>query len=430
MEAWSRCCVLDKLDEAQNLGLQFWQTKSNAIIVYQTVPPECISMVIHNNNMKIVYERLSDPQPAPKVVLKSDWLVLQQQQRTKPSFGQLERQDCKEEVEITTSIFNKIDLKIDGVPQSDILKDEEQMKSISEAVEKLQGTETNLGEDCIFTEEAADRIHRQRHAELVELRQTSKTLQCKDCLKHVPDRMVRCCCGYGNRPTQEFLQEIEERCRRPCRPQWKVRFCSRGMKHGLQPWQETHKRAREHPRGVRKRGRKRQEEWTTIRERWHKHDIYRTNQSTLNGWTIENVKYLDCIGKIDISYTATKSQRSRWEGILKVFCACPDHSGGPKNTRPNFTEAVETVKTLSSKEEWRVPDQPVEEWECMYDRFDPKVKAHWIWLSKNWASYFKETGGVNSRPTRRAQFFQCTMYTHGSWRKDEETKSFLRSAVM
>ena len=42
---------------------------------------------------------------------------------------------------MTTSIFNKIDSRIDGVSQSDILKDEEQMENISEAIQKLQDTE-------------------------------------------------------------------------------------------------------------------------------------------------------------------------------------------------------------------------------------------------------------------------------------------------
>ena len=68
-------------------------------------------------------------------------------------------------------------MRIDGVSQSDILKDDKQMKNISEAIQKLQDTETNLGEDHIHTEEAADRIHNKGNVELVELRQTSKKVQ-------------------------------------------------------------------------------------------------------------------------------------------------------------------------------------------------------------------------------------------------------------
>ena len=80
--------------------------------------------------------------------------------------------------------------------ESDILKDEEQMRNISEAIQKLQDIETNRGEDHIYTEEAADRIHSQGNVELVEPRQTSKTVHCEGCLRHSPEGMVRWYCGY------------------------------------------------------------------------------------------------------------------------------------------------------------------------------------------------------------------------------------------
>ena len=74
---------------------------------------------------------------------------------------------------------------------------------------------------------------------------------------------------------------------------WKVRLYSRGLKHGPRQWQEDYRRAKEHLRGVRKQWEKRQQKCTTIPERWDQDDVYRTNQSTLHGWTIEYVKYLD-----------------------------------------------------------------------------------------------------------------------------------------
>ena len=88
-------------------------------------------------------------------------------------------------------------------------------------------------------------------------------------------------------------------------------------------------------------------------------------------------KYLDYFAQIDMSYTATRTQRNRSECRLKVFCNCPDNSGRPKNTRPNFTEAVEMAMT-TSKEEWGVPDPPEEERERMYDKVDPKTREHLI----------------------------------------------------
>ena len=53
-----------KLKEAQDLGLQFGQTKSNAIIVYHPAQPECIFKVIAKHDRRIIYERLPAPLPA------------------------------------------------------------------------------------------------------------------------------------------------------------------------------------------------------------------------------------------------------------------------------------------------------------------------------------------------------------------------------
>ena len=232
--------------------------------------------------MKAVYERPSDPQLAPKTVLKTRWLVHQeQQQRTNQGFGQPKQSGCKEESkdEITTLILNKIELRMDGIIVSEILDDEKQMKSISEIVEQLHTT--NYGENHVFfPEEEAEQIKMQGNMEWTDLRRTTRTVQCGSCLRHVL-------------------------------ASWKVRMFSRGYKHGPQKWQEDHRRAKKDLRSVRNNAGKNKQNWTTILGRWNHDYVFRTDQSTLQGWTIEYVRYLDYIGQVDISYTAPKSQRIR-----------------------------------------------------------------------------------------------------------------------
>ena len=43
------------------------------MIVYQTVPPECIFKAIAKHDKEIIFDRLPEAQPAPKVTLKSHW---------------------------------------------------------------------------------------------------------------------------------------------------------------------------------------------------------------------------------------------------------------------------------------------------------------------------------------------------------------------
>ena len=53
---------------AQQKGLTFYQTLSNAIILHDSVPPDCIEKVMNMNE----FDR-SSHRPAPKIVLKESW---------------------------------------------------------------------------------------------------------------------------------------------------------------------------------------------------------------------------------------------------------------------------------------------------------------------------------------------------------------------
>ena len=61
------------LARAQEKGLQFWQTRSHATIVHDSVPADCIEKVLSENGDKTLYQRLSMLRPAPKIVLKDVW---------------------------------------------------------------------------------------------------------------------------------------------------------------------------------------------------------------------------------------------------------------------------------------------------------------------------------------------------------------------
>ena len=68
-----------KLSQAQDQGLQFWQTKSNAILVNDHVQTESIYGVISENEEQILFERMPTPRPAPKIILKRRWRIEQGQ---------------------------------------------------------------------------------------------------------------------------------------------------------------------------------------------------------------------------------------------------------------------------------------------------------------------------------------------------------------
>ena len=60
---------------AQKTGLKFYQTRSNAIILYNTLPAYCIPKVVRMETEEIVYEKVCEsPRMPPKVSLRHDWM--------------------------------------------------------------------------------------------------------------------------------------------------------------------------------------------------------------------------------------------------------------------------------------------------------------------------------------------------------------------
>ena len=67
-----------RLSKAQDQGLEFWQTKSFAIMTYAAIPGDCIDRVTSQNGERVDFERLDTPRPVPKVTWKKNWQSQQQ----------------------------------------------------------------------------------------------------------------------------------------------------------------------------------------------------------------------------------------------------------------------------------------------------------------------------------------------------------------
>ena len=55
-------------------GLKFYQTRSNAFILHETLPVYCIPKVVRMETGEIIYEKVyASPRPPAKISLKHDW---------------------------------------------------------------------------------------------------------------------------------------------------------------------------------------------------------------------------------------------------------------------------------------------------------------------------------------------------------------------
>ena len=63
------------LQLAQRKGLKFDQTRSNAIILYDTLPAYCISKAIVMKSEEIIHQKVFvSPRPPPKISYKDNWM--------------------------------------------------------------------------------------------------------------------------------------------------------------------------------------------------------------------------------------------------------------------------------------------------------------------------------------------------------------------
>ena len=55
-------------------GLKFYQTRSNLIILHETLPAYCIPKVVRMEPGEVIHEKVyMSPRPPPKISLKNDW---------------------------------------------------------------------------------------------------------------------------------------------------------------------------------------------------------------------------------------------------------------------------------------------------------------------------------------------------------------------
>ena len=56
-------------------GLKFYQTRSNAIVLHETLPAYCIPKVVGMETGEVIYEKVyASPRPPPEISLKHDWM--------------------------------------------------------------------------------------------------------------------------------------------------------------------------------------------------------------------------------------------------------------------------------------------------------------------------------------------------------------------
>ena len=104
----------------------------------------------------------------------------------------------------------EIYLQIEKVPQNAIFENEMQIKNINEKLQKLKSGSCSKSirddlkdDNVIFSEESRREIYEMDNMELIELGQTTTTVQCHSCLSHVQTKLKFCQCDVCLQPDEK-----------------------------------------------------------------------------------------------------------------------------------------------------------------------------------------------------------------------------------
>ena len=135
-----------KLDQKE--GLKFYQTRSNAIILYNTLPSYCIPKAVRMETGEIIYEKIYEsPRPPPKISLRNDWMKELGSEVVRQPEGEVARQrfDNRTGRPVVsgqpTGLFTQleevdIDFRVSGLPHA-VVKQAENSR-VRELVKKIE----------------------------------------------------------------------------------------------------------------------------------------------------------------------------------------------------------------------------------------------------------------------------------------------------
>ena len=231
----------------QRKGLKFYQTRCNAIILYDTLPAYCISKVVMMESGEIVYEKVyASPRPPPKISYKDNWMneldsevagssidtqrfqpkpKTQLSRTVRPVGGSESTKRCvltpnhveddqtgsERPVLVDQEEEHKIDFRVPGRSHA-VVKEAEHLR-VHELVKRIEShphreaLQADLQQNNAynpFSKNSKAMIRELGNVELFELCETYPKVQCSHCLLYWNQGIVYCTCG-------QFLMDSESR---------------------------------------------------------------------------------------------------------------------------------------------------------------------------------------------------------------------------
>ena len=210
---------------AQRKGLNFYQTRSNAIILQETLPAYRIPRVVRMEIGEVLYEKVNEsPRPPPKISSRNDWRkelgseVARQAEVKQPTQPNPNSDNDRTERPVvigqpigSSTPFDEVDIDfwVSGL-QHAVVKQAENSR-VRELVKKIeshphrQDLQADLQQSNAynpFSEKSKQMIQDMGSVDLFELCETIPKVQCSECLLYWNQVIVHCTCGHLLRENQ------------------------------------------------------------------------------------------------------------------------------------------------------------------------------------------------------------------------------------
>ena len=181
--------------------MQFHQTRSNAIILYNTLPAMRIEKVVIMKSGEELYGKTYQSLIAPqRVVLKPNLNGERQDTTSSDARKSIDHAD-KHGGTYTETCRGDIDFRIQGLPHSAVQEHDHICKK---AVQKLihQFENHPNKEANPFSEKSKEMIYSMGHMEYFEICEITPNMQCPTCMTYWPKGVENCTCGACVRPSK------------------------------------------------------------------------------------------------------------------------------------------------------------------------------------------------------------------------------------
>ena len=427
---------------AQKKGLKFYQTRSNAIILYNTLPAYCNPKAVRMETGEIIYEKVyASPLPPPKISLRHDWMkelgseVARQaegsqptqpnpnpnhdrtgrrvviENMSRPSNQELDTRfsrDCKNanlDVDAnhdrtvrpvvssqpagSSSTFNEVDIdfRISGLPHS-VVKQAENF-CVRELVKKIenhphrQDLQADLQQNNAynpFSEKSKKMIKYMGNVELFQLCETNPKVQCKECLIYWNQGIDYCTCGHLLRENQSSRSILQWTLDLLSIPNYVIKKARHhGNRNGKTEEQRKHFIAHNLRKRCIKRG------FEGIHDRFLKDPIFRESLLSVDR-TEEVCIQMDEDAQKDFTYRMTEDKYFRY---TKSWWISFNKSGkiGPMRDRSDINEALTKLHRLHQESgEERLAPIPYWQYQTWHPSSSSSSTSWWQWNDSWWSS--------------------------------------------